>query len=368
VQACSLYQRPNQCTLISSTYHIHHNHPPTPNPQSAIRNPQSATPNPQSAIRNPQSAIRNPQSAIRNPQSAIRNSQSAIPMTPTRLPDATRIGAVHLTVSDLSRALDFYTEVLGFRQDNREAGVAALSGGGPAPLVVLHEQAGARRKPPRSTGLYHFAILTPSRPDLARSLKRLVDMRYPLQGASDHLVSEALYLADPDGNGIEIYADRPRERWPRQGDTLRMDTLPLDAEGLLAELSGDGRAWSGLPAATTIGHIHLHVDHLQPAQDFYCDLLGFDMIMRYGPTALFVSAGGYHHHVGLNTWAGVGAPPPPADAVGLRFFEIVLPDRAAWEALGERVAAEDGWRRRDAIRLQDPAHNAIHIVYESGAN
>ncbi len=232
------------------------------------------------------------------------------------------------------------------------------------PLLVLHEHANAEVRPRRSTGLYHFAILHPSRLHLARTLRRLMEMGYPLQGASDHLVSEAIYLADPDENGIEIYADRPRAAWPRRDGAIRMSTDPLDFDSLMAELQTDGGPWRGLSARTTIGHVHLHVDDLRRAEAFYCGLLGFDLVLRYGPSALFVSAGGYHHHIGLNTWAGVGAPPPPADAVGLRYYEIVVPGKAAWAEVADRIKATDTPFREveDGIELRDPAGNGVRVV------
>src|SRR5262249_53780909 len=153
----------------------------------------------------------------------------------------------------------------------------------------------------------------------------------------DHLVSEALYLDDPDGNGIEIYRDRPRAEWPRSGGRIRMATDPLDLDGIVAELDRDDRPWDGLAPATVIGHVHLHVADLRAAEAFYHGVLGFDIITNYGGSALFVSAGGYHHHLGLNTWAGVGAPPSPADAAGLRRFAVVLPDPGALEQVAARV-------------------------------
>jgi catechol 2,3-dioxygenase len=262
-------------------------------------------------------------------------------MAPFSIDPNTRIGAAYLTVADLQRSERFYRDVLGFRELAREGDTLTLTADGATPLLVLTEQPGARPKPARATGLYHFAILTPSRLDLARSLRRLAEARYPLSGASDHLVSEALYLDDPDGNGIEIYRDRPRAEWPRSGGQIRMATDPLDIDGIIAELDRDDRPWDGLAPATTIGHMHLHVADLKAAEEFYHGVLGFDIIVRYGPSALFVSAGGYHHHLGLNTWAGVGAPPAPAGSAGLRYFVVRLPDQAALEAVLARVRQAD---------------------------
>jgi catechol 2,3-dioxygenase len=251
----------------------------------------------------------------------------------------TNIASTHLTVANMARSERFYTDVLGFRSLARTGAELTLTADGTTPLLSLTELPGATPKPARATGLYHFAILTPSRLDLARSLRRLAEMRYPLSGASDHLVSEALYLDDPDGNGIEIYRDRPRTEWPQMGGQIQMATDPLDIDGLLSELERDDRPWDGLAPATTIGHMHLHVADIKAAEAFYHGVLGFDIIVRYGPSALFVSAGGYHHHIGLNTWAGVGAPPAPAGSAGLRHFVVLLHEQAALDAVLARVRA-----------------------------
>jgi len=225
-------------------------------------------------------------------------------MAPFSIHPDTTVGPVALTVADLARSEDFYTGVLGFRAIERGDRALTLAAGGAVPLLRLVEQPGARPKPQRATGLYHFAILVPSRLDLARALRHLAEQRYPLTGASDHLVSEALYLDGPDGNGIEIYRDRPRDEWPHANGQLQMAVDPLDVDGILGELARDDRPWDGLAPQTRIGHIHLHVADLRAAEAFYSGVLGFDVMLRYGAGALFISAGGYHHHIGLNTWAG----------------------------------------------------------------
>jgi catechol 2,3-dioxygenase len=251
------------------------------------------------------------------------------------LPADAHIGQVSLTVRDLDRSALFYSDVLGFRETRRDGRTAWLGagpstgsgpprassrGGGPV-LIELHENTSAVPKPRRSTGLYHFAILVPSRAALGRSLRRLSEKRSPLSGASDHLVSEALYLDDPDGLGIEIYRDRPRDEWPVRNGQLAMATDPLDLQGVFDE-PGAETPWDGLEPSTVIGHVHLHVPHLDTAERLYCGRIGFEPTVRGYPGALFVAAGGYHHHLGLNTWTGIGAPPPPESAVGLRAFTI----------------------------------------------
>ena len=286
----------------------------------------------------------------------------------TRQPDssihpATTIGAVYLTVADLDRSLRFYQEALGFQVRQRAGDTARLGAGGPADLLVLAERPGARPTR-RTTGLYHFAVLVPARLELARSLRRLAETRTPLQGFSDHLVSEAIYLADPDGNGIEIYRDRPREEWPRKNDQIQMATDPLDLDGILAELERETEPWSGLHPQTTIGHIHLHVADLGAAQAFYHGVLGFDLIQRLAGSADFVSAGGYHHHIGYNTWAGVGAPPPPPDAAGLRYFVVRLPNDAELARVADRVrkAGLPLEETEAGLLTRDPSQNGVVLA------
>jgi catechol 2,3-dioxygenase len=258
---------------------------------------------------------------------------------------ATSLGAVSLTVSDLDRSRAFYEQVLGLvpTLGAPNDGPLALTDtdGGP-PLVVLHENRDAAPLDPRRSGLFHLAILVPSRVELARSLRRIADARWPLAGASDHLVSEALYLGDPDGNGIEIYRDRPRTQWPYdEAGTLRMDTLRLDLSELLGELDRDAGPdlAAGIAAGTRIGHVHLQISDLDAAERFYCGVLGFDATVRGYSGALFVSAGGYHHHLGLNTWRSLGAPGLSPGGIGLRSFEVLLPDSAALAQSLERVGA-----------------------------
>lgn len=275
----------------------------------------------------------------------------------------TKMGAAALVVPDLARSLDYYQYNIGLRLHAQEGGIARL-GVGADDLLVLYEQPGAKPVQRHHTGLYHFAILVPSRVELGRILRHLIESRTPIGGASDHAVSEALYLNDPDGHGIEIYRDRQRAEWEYPNGTLRMGTDPLDVEGVLAAGMESNEPWTGMPAGTVIGHMHLHVSDLAAAEQFYRDVIGFDLIIRYGRQASFLSAGGYHHHLGINTWAGIGVPPPPADAARLAWYEITVPDEAALEEVVTRARnagaalteEENGWQ------LLDPAQNAIRLV------
>jgi catechol 2,3-dioxygenase len=282
-----------------------------------------------------------------------------------RLDPNTRLGPVELVVSDIERAMGFYGGVLGLSAVEQPDGTFALGVSAEPPLIFLREKASAIRKPRGTTGLYHYAILLPSRSDLARALQRLLAREYPLHGAADHLVSEAIYLADPDGNGIEIYRDRARDRWPMHEGRVQMATDPLDFDGLIAEADQDDDAWAGLPAGTAIGHVHLHVADLAAATAFYTTAVGMDMMAQLG-TAAFLSAGGYHHHVGINTWEGVGAPPPPEAAVGLAWFTVRLPGQAALEQLEVRMRAFDAdiETLEGRIQVKDPSGNGIRFVVD----
>jgi catechol 2,3-dioxygenase len=274
------------------------------------------------------------------------------------LPADTRLGAIRLRAGDVGLLRDFYERAIGLRGLESGDGVVAL-GAGNGPLVELVSDPDAPARPPRTTGLFHLALLVPTRADLARALRRVFEAGWHLSGASDHLVSEALYLSDPEGNGIELYRDRPREEWPHEGDEVAMATLPLDLESLLAEPGGDADA-PAMPAGTALGHVHLQVSDLDSAARFWVDALGLDVTASLYPGALFVSAGGYHHHVGLNTWAGVGAPRPPAGARGLDRFEVVLPDAEAVAAARERLAAATEVRDADVGPLaEDPSGNTM---------
>ena len=234
------------------------------------------------------------------------------------------MGSVRLRVADLERQIEFYRDTLGLPVLGEDGGAAALGDG--REVLVLEESPGAPPPARRTTGLFHVALLLPSREDLGAALLGLERRGWPRQGYADHAVSEAIYLADPEGNGIELYADRPRERWRSVGDELHITTEPLDLPGLVGAAAGPS---DRLPAATVVGHVHLKVSTLEAAEAFYVGRLGFDVTARSYPGALFVSAGGYHHHLGLNVWSGVGAARPQEGSRGLRSFEVAVPDPAA---------------------------------------
>ena len=254
-----------------------------------------------------------------------------------RISNILRIAVVRLRVSDLGRSLGFYRELIGFREIGRSGPATGLSATGSTPAdIVLEERPGIRPKPARTTGLYHMAIRVERRSMLARLLKRLLADKYPIRGAADHGVSEALYLADPDGNGVELYWDKPEELWPRHDGQVQMVTDPLDIEGLLGLTAEETGEWS-LDPSTSVGHLHVQVPSLGQGETFYHGLLGLDITQRSYPGALFLSAGGYHHHIGLNTWGVAGAPPQPADTSGIVSFAIMLADQNQLENLRSHV-------------------------------
>ena len=268
------------------------------------------------------------------------------------LPASLRVGAVELTVTDLDRSVEFYESAIGLRPHRREDGRAALGAGG-EDLVVLVEDAGARRAG-RHAGLYHFALLHPSRLELARAAQRLAATRTRISGASDHGISEAIYLPDPDDNGIELAADRGRERWGDLSDPTAIGgPEPLDLAGLL-ELVADEAPHPHVDSETVVGHVHLHVGDIERGLAFYRDVIGFE-VMTLLDSAAFVAAGGYHHHLGFNIWRGRGVPAVPPGTVGLRHWTIVLPAAHA-AALRERViaAGAPSEERPDGLIVRDP--------------
>lgn len=271
------------------------------------------------------------------------------------------LGPVSLRISDLARSIRFYTEVVGLRILRQQGRTVELTADGRHTLVQLHEVEALRPKG-RAAGLYHYAILLPDRESLGLALRNLIAHNISV-GQGDHLVSEALYINDPDGNGIEIYADRPRDSWKRDANgEYVMATDPVDVEGLLALT--DGLEWTGLPEGTVMGHVHFHVSDLAEARRFYCDILGFEVTAAYGGAALFVAAGGYHHHVGLNTWAGRGIPNTAPNQAGIEHYTIQLPSSEEIETVISRLrdSGHEAEQRDDAWYVLDPSDIWIRLM------
>lgn len=288
-----------------------------------------------------------------------------------RLPAETEIAFANLIVSDMGRALDFYQNKLGFQLVQRQNGTASLSSSRFQPVsIVLTEVQEAGPKPPRTTGLYHLAIRYPSRVELGQALVRLVQHSWRFAGAADHGVSEAIYTMDPDENGIELYADKPRSRWPKRNGQFAMVSEPLDLNELLNSVGGSGLDSTSAGPRMEVGHIHLQVSNLDRSRAFYQDILGLEVTQSGLPGALFLAAGKYHHRVGLNIWAGEGAPQPPANAVGLKSFGLRVPDRTCRALLVERLrsAGVPIQEKQDVVSGQkstlffDPDGNAIELV------
>jgi len=282
-------------------------------------------------------------------------------ISPSRLPASTHIGTVRLQVADLERSIAYYTTLIGLRVLSSDDGTAVLGPhGDDTSLVALREKRGVARAPLRGAfGLFHFAILMPDRAALGRFAEHLTG-RAVRVGMADHLVSEALYLTDPDGLGIEVYADRPRERWQYVGGELAMTTEPLDIASVIR--SGRGEPWRGAPAGTTIGHMHLHVGDLDRASAFYHSALGLDRMVWSYPGALFMSAGGYHHHLGTNTWS----PGPSANDSQARLleWELVVPaaSDASVAARNLRAAGFDANETDSGWTVDDPWGTRLRIV------
>jgi catechol 2,3-dioxygenase len=285
--------------------------------------------------------------------------EAAAPAAAAEISPATTLGAVHLTVSDLAASLAYYRETIGLDVLAADDGSARVGTGG-RELLVLVEEPGAQRADGH-TGLYHFALLLPQRPDLARWLAHAARRRVALTGLSDHFVSEAIYLSDPDGHGIEIYWDRPREGW--QGLVAeRLTTMPLDVASLLGELQDpESEPFDGLPAGTVMGHVHLKVREITETIAFFRDALGFALMAQLGAQAAFLAAGGYHHHFGANIWESAGATPPPPGAAALRHATILLPDAAEHERVLDRVA-QHGYAVDDST-VRDPSGNALVLAF-----
>lgn len=302
------------------------------------------------------------------------NEKPAAPAEHYSIHPATQVGLVSLTVSNLDTQIDFYQNTLGFQLHWREANRAAL-GAGEQDLLVLVEEPGAN-KFPRVTGLYHFAIVFPDRRELARAVARLFSLQvrnYP----TDHIQTKTTYLDDPEGNGIELYAESPEDgvMGIRDGSffAMRADGTPsdgrepLDVEALFSHLQPDDRLDVPVPPGTRLGHVHLHVREVEEAVAFYHGILGFDVMgVSKSFQAAFVSAGGYHHHIGLNAWQGVGAPHPPAGARGLRFFTVTLPNQAALDEVIARIekAGIPANQTERGYLIFDPSQNGVLLTLQ----
>jgi catechol 2,3-dioxygenase len=282
-----------------------------------------------------------------------------IPPPVFRLPNTAHVGGVHLQVVDLQRSLSYYDQVLGLRAHSTTDTSAVLSAhGNERPLVTLHTKPGVTHARRGAFGLYHFAILLPARSAFGRFAAHLVSLGVR-PGMADHLVSEALYLWDPDGLGIEVYTDRPRDTWQRHKSELAMTTDPLDIQSVIA--AGRGEPWIGVPDGTTMGHVHLHVGSLEQAEAFYHRALGFDKTVWSYPGALFMSAGGYHHHLATNTWSP--GPAASSDEARLLEWELIVPSDADLEAAARnlRDAGYSVETSENGVVATDPWGTRVHI-------
>jgi catechol 2,3-dioxygenase len=288
--------------------------------------------------------------------------------SPAGIDPRTRMGPVTLRVSDLDRVGGFYATAVGLVEIERAPGTATLGTPDGTPLLHLVEDRAAASAPSNAAGLFHTAFLLPSRKELARWLRHVAGMDLNV-GAGDHLVSEAFYLNDPDGNGIEVYADRPRSTWQVEGKAIAMDTLAVDVHGILRELEAGAEPWEGVPNGTTVGHVHLRVSDIPQARAFYEGIVGFDVVNESYPSALFVSAGGYHHHLGLNVWQSRGGPHARRGTLGLESVAVLLPDAAALAALGERLrsAGYEVHARNGKIVTHDPSGIVLAFAAEPSA-
>jgi catechol 2,3-dioxygenase len=270
-------------------------------------------------------------------------------------------GEVNIKVSNLDRAVSFYENIIGLKVLNKSAERVTLTTNGRTPLVTLEQPGDVIPLARRHSGLFHYALLLPTRGDLSVFLRHLIQSRYPF-GAGDHYVSEALYMTDPDGNGIEIYRDRPSSEWRWDNGLVEMATLEIDAEGILAESDAP---WTGLPTGTILGHMHLHVGNLKQAEQYYNDVLDFKTVSYY-PQAAFMSTGDYHHHIAINTWQGVGVQAPPRNMVGLNWYSLVYPDAAVRQTVIHQLeqAGAVVTQEQDGYMTSDPAGNHIRLVIE----
>jgi catechol 2,3-dioxygenase len=276
----------------------------------------------------------------------------------------THIGKVTLKVKDLEKLVKFYTETIGLKMLTKSDSSAQLTADGITPLLTLEGNPELEQRPVRSAGLYHLALLVPTRKDLANVLHHFIETNTRLAGASNHKFSEAIYLQDPENNGIEVYRDVNREDWVRdERGKLPAVSEPLDVHGLLDE--ADNEIWNGLPEKTVMGHVHLNVINIPEAEEFYVNILGFEEQTRMDNHALFISAGGYHHHIALNIWNGPNAIPAPSDVTGLLQYEILVPSADVLEVLKQSLQLHNiaFTSATDGIFVNDPAGNGIVIKY-----
>ncbi|WP_430788821.1 VOC family protein [Virgibacillus flavescens] len=274
--------------------------------------------------------------------------------------DTKHINHIHLKVANLERSLNFYQNILGFRVIEQQPHLAILTAGGSKPLLTIEQIESSVPLNKGKTGLFHIAFLLPERADLAKMLRHFMHKGYPVHGASDHIVSEALYISDPDGNGVEIYTDRDPEEWNWNGDEVEMSTFPMDANALMREVAVQG--WQGMPVGTIIGHIHLQVADLSEVESFYTKGFGFQVVNHFGNQALFLSSANYHHHIGLNTWNSLNGSVPGKEEVGLKSYTISVPANERIEIVsrlqGLNVPVDlDG----EEYMVIDPSGNRIYF-------
>ena len=269
---------------------------------------------------------------------------------------------IHLKVEDIERSLAFYQDIMGFKVLKNEERLAVLSADGMTPLITLEQPVDVIAKLPRRTGLYHFAILLPNRVSLGLFLKNIIKRKYPIIGGSNHGVSEAVYLQDPDDNGIEIYIDTDPATWNWNNKSVKMVNNPIDYEGIIAEAGN--LEWNGISSETIMGHIHLHVADLNESKRFYLDGLGFDLMQEMHNTAVFTSTGGYHHHIAFNIWNGKGAKSLPDNSVGMKYYSLIFPDEETRAKVIKRLEelGSPAMFKENKIFVRDPSDNLIEFI------
>lgn len=269
---------------------------------------------------------------------------------------------IRLKVLDIEKSKEFYTKIMGFKVLESNKKEITFTTDGINSILSITQPKDVVPKLPRRTGIYHFALLLPSRKDLGLFLKHIRDNDYPIIGGSNHGVSEAVYLQDPDDNGIEVYADIDSSLWKWKENQISMVSDPLDYKGIIDE-TGEAK-WSGIPKDTIIGHIHLHVGDLEKAKDFYCNGLGFDLVMNMANSALFLSSAGYHHHIGLNIWNGINAPSLPDNSVGMEYYTLVFPDETTRENKINNLKhmGYDVFNKNSLIFTKDPSNNLVQLI------